>query len=32
MKGYEANAIRGGLEAWQDAGYPTEEKTEEKVQ
>jgi len=31
-KGYEANAIRGGLEAWHDAGYPTEEKTEEKVQ
>jgi len=25
-QGYEANAIRGGLEAWHEAGYPIEEK------
>jgi rhodanese-related sulfurtransferase len=25
-QGYEAYAIRGGLEAWREAGYPLEEK------
>jgi rhodanese-related sulfurtransferase len=27
-QGYDAYAIRGGLEAWRDAGFPTEEKEE----
>jgi rhodanese-related sulfurtransferase len=27
-QGYTANAIRGGLEAWKEAGYPLEEKDE----
>jgi rhodanese-related sulfurtransferase len=26
-QGYEANAIKGGLEAWHEADYPIEEKT-----
>jgi rhodanese-related sulfurtransferase len=27
-KGYEANAIKGGLEAWKEDDYPVEEKDE----
>jgi rhodanese-related sulfurtransferase len=25
-QGYQAYAIKGGLEAWHEAGYPVEEK------
>lgn len=26
QQGYEAYAVRGGLDAWREAGYPTERK------